>query len=52
LTIGLSKRTAPEVMDIAATRRGDKNVATPQEMVGLLGEFTREVLNKQATAAL
>jgi beta-lactamase class A len=40
-----------KMIDIAAARRGDENVATPQEMVRLLEAIYREkVLNKQATA--
>ena len=42
-----------KMMDIAAARRGDENVATPQEMVRLLEEIYKEkALNKEATAAL
>jgi beta-lactamase class A len=42
-----------KMMDIAAARRGDENVATPQEMVRLLEAVHKEkVLNKQATAEL
>ena len=40
-----------KMIDIAAARRGDENVATPQEMVRLLEAIYKEkVLNKQATA--
>jgi beta-lactamase class A len=42
-----------KMMDIAAARRGDENVATPQEMVRLLDAIYKEkALNKQATAEL
>src|SRR5205814_8618576 len=40
-----------KMMDIAAARRGDENVATPQEMVRLLEAiFKEKALDKQATA--
>jgi len=50
--LGLSKTMLRRKMiDIAAARRGDENVATPQEMVRLLEAIYKEkVLNKQATA--
>jgi beta-lactamase class A len=39
-----------KMMDIAAARHGDENVATPQEMVRLLEAIYKEkALNKQAT---
>ncbi len=42
-----------KMMDTAAARRGDENVATPQEMARLLEAIYKEkVLNKQATAEL
>lgn len=42
-----------KMIDIAAARRGDENVATPEEMVRLLEAIYKEkVLNKEATAAL
>jgi beta-lactamase class A len=42
-----------KMMDVAAARHGDENVATPQEMVRLLEAiFKEKVLNKQATAGL
>jgi beta-lactamase class A len=42
-----------KMMDIAAARRGDENVATPQEMVGLLESIHKgKVLNKQSTTRL
>jgi beta-lactamase class A len=49
---GLSKTMLRrKMMDVAAARRGDENVATPQEMVRLLEAIYKEkVLNKQATA--
>ena len=52
--LGLSKTMLRrKMMDIAAARRGDENVATPQEMVRLLEEIYKEkALNKEATAAL
>src|SRR5881394_703157 len=50
--LGLSKTTLRrKMMDIAAARRGDENVATPQEMVRLLEAiFKEKALDKQATA--
>src|SRR5213595_3161796 len=50
--LGLSKTMLRRKMiDIAAARRGDENVAAPQEMVRLLEAIYKEkVLNKQATA--
>jgi beta-lactamase class A len=52
--LGLSKTMLRrKMMDIAAARRGDENVATPQEMVRLLEVIYKEkALNKPATAAL
>src|SRR5881398_1313687 len=52
--LGLSKTMLRRKMiDIAAARRGDENVATPQEMARLLEAIYKEmVLNKQATAEL
>jgi beta-lactamase class A len=52
--LGLSKTMLRRKMiDIAAARRGDENVATPEEMVRLLEAIYKEkVLNKEATAAL
>jgi beta-lactamase class A len=52
--LGLSKTMLRrKMMDIAAARRGDENVTTPQEMVRLLeGIYEGKVLNKQATAEL
>jgi beta-lactamase class A len=49
--LGLSKTMLRrKMMDIAAARRGDENVATPQEMVRLLEAIYKEkALNKQAT---
>jgi beta-lactamase class A len=42
-----------KMMDIAAARRGDENVATPQEMVRLLEAiFKEKALDKQSTAEL
>jgi beta-lactamase class A len=50
--LGLSKTLLRRKMiDVAAARRGDENVATPQEMVRLLEAIFREkALNKQSTA--
>ena len=50
--LGLSKTTLRrKMMDIAAARRGDENVATPQEMIRLLEAIYKEkALNKQSTA--
>jgi beta-lactamase class A len=52
--LGLSKTILRRKMiDIAAARRGDENVATPEEMVQLLEAIYKEkVLNKETTAAL
>jgi beta-lactamase class A len=49
--LGLSKTLLRRKMiDIAAARRGDENVATPQEMVRLLEAIYKEkVLNKEMT---
>jgi beta-lactamase class A len=51
-SLGLSKTMLRrKMMDIAAARRGDENIATPQEMVRLLEAIYKEkALNKQATA--
>jgi beta-lactamase class A len=53
-SVGLSKTMLRrKMMDIAAARRGDENVATPHEMVRLLETIYKEkMLNKQATAEL
>jgi len=50
--LGLSKTMLRrKMMDVAAARRGEENVATPQEMVRLLEAIYKEkVLDKQATA--
>jgi beta-lactamase class A len=50
--LGLSKTMLRrKMMDIAAARRGDENVATLQEMVRLLEAIYRgKVLNKESTA--
>src|SRR5438876_4723226 len=50
--LGLSKTMLRrKMMDIAAARRGDENVATPREMVRLLEAiFKEKALDKQATA--
>ena len=52
--LGLSKTMLRRKMiDIAAARRGDENVATPEEMVRLLEAiYKNKVLNKEGTAAL
>lgn len=52
--LGLSKTMLRRKMiDIAAARRGDENVATPQEMVRLLEAiYKNKVLNNEGTAAL
>jgi beta-lactamase class A len=52
--LGLSKTMLRrKMMDVAAARRGDENVATPHEMVRLLEAiFKEKALDKQATAAL
>jgi beta-lactamase class A len=51
--LGLSKTMLRRKMiDLAAARRGDENVATPQEMVRLLEAILNEkALHKQATTA-
>src|SRR5947209_15460174 len=53
-SLGLSKTMLRrKMMDVAAARRGDENVATPQEMVRLLEAIYKEkVLDKQSTAEL
>jgi beta-lactamase class A len=50
--LGLSKTMLRrKMMDITAARRGDENVATPQEMVQLLEAIYKgKVLNKESTA--
>jgi beta-lactamase class A len=52
--LGLSKSMLRrKMMDIAAARRGDESIATPQEMVRMLEAIYKEkALNKQATAEL
>ena len=52
--LGLSKTMLRrKMMDIAAARRGEENVATPQEMVRLLEAiFKEKALNKEATTNL
>src|SRR6266550_1588317 len=52
--LGLSKTMLRRKMiDIAAARRGDENVATPQEMARLLEAIYKgKALSKEATAAL
>lgn len=41
------------MIDLAAARRGDENVATPEEMVRLLEAIYKEkILSKEASAAL
>jgi beta-lactamase class A len=51
-SLGLTKTMVRlKMIDIAAARRGDETVATPQEMVRLLEAIYKEkALNKQATA--
>jgi beta-lactamase class A len=51
-SLGLTKTMLRRKMiDIAAARRGDENVSTPQEMVRLLEAIYKEkALNKQSTA--
>src|SRR5215472_7264883 len=51
--LGLSKTMLRRKMiDIAAARRGDENVATPQELVRLLEAIYKgKALNKESTAA-
>src|SRR5438034_4544734 len=53
-SLGLSKTMLRrKMMDIAAARHGDENVATPQEMVRLLEAiFKEKALDKQSTAEL
>jgi len=53
-SLGLTKTLLRRKMiDIAAARRGDENVATPQEMARLLEMIYKgKALNKQATADL
>src|SRR4030095_15378999 len=53
-SLGLSKTMLRRKMiDIVAARRGDENVATPQEMVRLLEAIYKDkVLTKESTAAL
>src|SRR6059036_2858899 len=53
-SLGLSKTMLRrKMMDIAAARRGDENVATPQEMVRLMEAiFKEKALDKQSTAEL
>jgi beta-lactamase class A len=53
-SLGLSKTMLRrKMMDIEAARRGDENVATPQEMVRLLEAIYKgKALDKQSTAAL
>lgn len=50
--LGLSKMTLRrKMMDVAAARRGEENVATPQEMVQLLEAIHKgKVLNKESSA--
>ena len=52
--LGLSKTMLRRKMiDLAAARRGDENVSTPEEMVRLLEAIHKEkVLDKKATGAL
>lgn len=52
--LGLSKTILRRKMiDIAAARRGDENVATPNEMVRLLEAiYKQKILNNETTAAL
>src|SRR5207247_403327 len=53
-SLGLSKTMLRrKMMDVAAARRGEENVATPQEMVRLLEAIHKgKVLNKQSTTEL
>jgi beta-lactamase class A len=53
-SLGLSKTMLRrKMMDIEAARRGDENVATPQEMVRLLEAIYKgKALGKQSTVAL
>jgi beta-lactamase class A len=52
--LGLSKTMLRrKMMDVAAARRGEENVATPQEMVRLLEAIHKgKMLNKQSTTEL
>jgi beta-lactamase class A len=51
-SLGLSKMTLRrKMMDVAAARRGEENVATPREMVRLLEAIHKQkVLNKESSA--
>src|SRR5205809_1759600 len=53
-SLGLSKTVLRrKMMDIAAARRGDENVATPQEMVRLLEAiFKEKAVDKESTGGL
>jgi len=53
-SLGLSRAVLRrKMMDIAAARRGDENVATPQEMVRLLEAiFKEKAVDKESTAGL
>jgi beta-lactamase class A len=53
-SLGLSKTVLRrKMMDIAAARRGDENVVTPKEMVGLLEAiFKEKAVDKESTAGL
>ena len=53
-SLGLTKTMLRrKMMDVAAARRGDENVSTPQEMARLLETIYRgNALNKELTAAL
>src|SRR5438876_2484825 len=53
-SLGLSKTMlCRKMMDVAAARRGEENVATPQEMVRLLEAIHKEkILNKQLSVEL
>ena len=53
-SLGLSKTVLRrKMMDIAAARRGDENVATPQEMVRLLEAiFKEKAVDKESTPGL
>src|SRR5437762_7627036 len=53
-SLGLSKTMLRrKMMDVAAARRGEENVATPQEMVRLLEAIHKEkILNKQLSVEL
>jgi beta-lactamase class A len=52
-SLGLAKTTLRrKMMDVAAARRGEENISTPQEIVRLLEAIYRgKALNKQLTAA-